>query len=73
MLCYADDSILTSLSVTGLQELIDTANSYITEHGLKFNPILKQFVQHLDAEILKTPLNGILITRFREKKQQSPI
>ena len=36
--CYADDLILTSLSVTGLQELIDTANSYITEHGLKFNP-----------------------------------
>ena len=26
--CYADDLILTSLSVTGLQELIDTANSY---------------------------------------------
>ena len=37
MFCYADDLILTSLSVTGLQELIDTANSYITEHGLKFN------------------------------------
>ena len=36
--CYADDLILTSLSVNGLQELIDTANSYITEHGLKFNP-----------------------------------
>ena len=29
---------MTSLSVTGLQELIDTANSYIAEHGLKFNP-----------------------------------
>ena len=36
--CYADDLILTILGVTGLQELIDTANSYITEHGLKFNP-----------------------------------
>ena len=36
--CYAGDSILTSLSVTGLQELIATVNSYITEHGLKFDP-----------------------------------
>ena len=63
MFCYADDLILTSLSVTGLQNLVDTANSYITEHGLKFNPT-KTIVQHLDAEILKTPLNGILITRF---------
>ena len=36
--CYADDLILTNLSVTGLQELIDTANSYNTEHGLKINP-----------------------------------
>ena len=35
--CYADDLILTSLSVTGLQELIDTASSYIIAHGLKFN------------------------------------
>ena len=36
--CYADDLILTSLGVAGLQELINTDNSYITEHGLKFNP-----------------------------------
>ena len=35
--CYADDLILTSLSVTGLQELIDTASSYIIAHGLTFN------------------------------------
>ena len=35
--CYADDLILTSLSVTGLQELIDTASSYIIAHGLNFN------------------------------------
>ena len=61
--CYADDLILTSLSVTGLQELIDTANSYITEHGLKFNPT-KTICTTLGCKILKTPLNGILITRF---------
>ena len=34
--CYADDLILTSLSVTGLQELIDTTSSYIIAHGLIF-------------------------------------
>ncbi len=36
--CYADDIMLTSLTSTGLQVLIDTANRYITEHGLRFNP-----------------------------------
>ena len=34
---FADDLILTSLSVTGLQELIDTASSYIIAQGLNFN------------------------------------
>ena len=36
--CYADDLILTSLSVTGLQTLINTASRYIVSHGLNFNP-----------------------------------
>ena len=36
--CYTGDLILTSLGVTGLQALIDTANYYNTEHGLKFMP-----------------------------------
>ena len=36
--CYADDVILCSVTVTGLQSLIDTANTYITNHGLRFNP-----------------------------------
>ena len=31
--CYADDLILTSLSVTGLQTLINTASRYIVSHG----------------------------------------
>lgn len=35
---YADDILLASLSAVGLQGLIDTANKYITEHGLSFNP-----------------------------------
>ena len=36
--CYADDLILTSLSVTGLQTVINTASRYIVSHGLNFNP-----------------------------------
>ena len=36
--CYADDLVLTSLSVTGLQDLINSAKSFIVSHGLNFNP-----------------------------------
>ena len=34
--CYAGDLILTSLSVTGLKELLDTTSSFIIAHGLNF-------------------------------------
>ena len=30
--------MLASLTVTGLQTMINVANRYITEHGLQFNP-----------------------------------
>ena len=36
--CYADDLILTSLTVTGLHSLIDISRDYITSHDLNFNP-----------------------------------
>ena len=36
--CYADDLLLCSLTVSGLQYLIDAADEYITQHGLRFNP-----------------------------------
>ena len=36
--CYADDVLLSSLTMSGLQRLIDFANSYIVQHGLSFNP-----------------------------------
>jgi exonuclease III len=35
--CYADDLLLVSTTVTGLQSLIDKANEYIVNHGLSFN------------------------------------
>ena len=34
----ADDLMLASLTVTGLQTMINVANRYITKHGLQFNP-----------------------------------
>ena len=36
--CYADDLLLSSLTVTGLQKLIDKARNYVSDHGLQFNP-----------------------------------
>lgn len=36
--CYADDVLLSSLTVSGLQSLIDAANMYVVQHGLSFNP-----------------------------------
>ena len=36
--CYADDILLASLTVSGLQRLIDKSNTYIINHGLLFNP-----------------------------------
>ena len=31
--CYADDLLLCSLTITGLQQLINEANDYITQRG----------------------------------------
>ena len=31
--------LLTSTTVSGLQSLMDTANEYITQHGLRFSPL----------------------------------
>ena len=42
--CYADDILITSTTVTGLQTLIDVANRYIGNHGLSFNPIKTQCI-----------------------------
>ena len=35
--CYADDLLLASTSISGLQSLIDSANSCMIEHVLSFN------------------------------------
>ena len=36
--CYADDLLVASLTASGLQDLINVANEYIANHGLRFNP-----------------------------------
>jgi hypothetical protein len=37
-ICYADDILLCSLSVSGLQKMINISTNYIESHGLRFNP-----------------------------------
>ena len=37
VICYADDILIGSLTVTGLQKLTDTAMSYTENYGLKFS------------------------------------
>ena len=37
-ICYADDLLLCSTTLSGLQHLMDVCNSYIKDHGLTFNP-----------------------------------
>ena len=38
VVCYPDDLLLVSTTVSGLQRLIHCADNYVTNHGLKFNP-----------------------------------
>ena len=64
VLCYADDLILASLSVTGLEELMDTASSYIIAHGLNYNAA-KTICTSLGAKHFETTpewyLNGSVL------------
>ena len=62
--CYADDLILPSLSVTGLQTLINTASRYIMSHGLNFNPtktICRTFGRCTFANSPHCKLNGSIL------------
>ena len=36
--CYADDVLICSTTVSGLQELINIATKYVSNYGLRFNP-----------------------------------
>ena len=63
--CYADDLIIASLSVTGLQEMMCAATSYIVDHGLNFNPAkttCKTFSTCNFKQIPKRYINDCLLT-----------
>jgi hypothetical protein len=36
--CYADDLLIASTTAVGLQRIINLCESYISKHGLRFNP-----------------------------------
>jgi len=59
--CYADDLILTSLTLSRLQHIIDVANKYITEHGSWFNPSKTECTIFVNCNLAPHPqwmLNG---------------
>lgn len=53
--CYADDILLASLSVTGLQKLIKRANDIITHQGLRFNPSKSVCAMYGKSPFMETP------------------
>ena len=53
--CYADDLLIASATVPGLQNLIDKANAYVMKHGLRFNPLKTNCVIAGKMPFLETP------------------
>ena len=69
--CYADDIILASLSTAGLQQLIDTASSFIKAGGLNFNPsktVCTIFGKHHLTTAPKWILNDTIFTEEKQVK-----
>lgn len=63
--CYADDIMLASLTVTGLQKMINLADRYITQCGLRFNPSKTDCVMFGQCSLEPRPewrLNGVKLT-----------
>ena len=53
--CYADDVLLASSTVTGLQHLINCAVSYVSKYGLRFNPLKTNCMIKGDCPFDKAP------------------
>ena len=51
--CYADDLLLCSLTISGLQKLIDRAHEQIIRCGLNFNPFKTQCIT-FDKSVFNT-------------------
>ena len=67
--CYADDILLMSMTATGLQRLIDTANDYICAHGLSFNAAKSSCTVFGNHSFVYEPrwcLNGLTIQNMDE-------
>ena len=62
--CYADDLLLTSTTITGLQTLIDLAVSHVTQRGLQFNPVktvCMSYSQHSFVDEPRWTINGTIL------------
>ncbi len=69
---YADDLLIVSTTVTGLQNLIDYTNYYITKHGLQFNTS-KITCEKSNLENPRWHLNGIELAVIGELSYIRPI
>ena len=76
VICYADDIILASLSIAGLQQLIDTASSFIKAGSLNFNPsetVCTTFGKHHLTTAPKSILNDTIFTEEKQVKYMESI
>ena len=71
--CYADDILLASLTVTVLQNMINLADQYISDHGLRFNPLKTECVSVGQNHFVSNPvwsLNGVASANSASYKYQ---
>ena len=69
--CYADDILLASITSTGLQSLIESANHFILENGLTFNPSKTEcctFGKNFLSPNPKWYLDGVKLTQVDSLK-----
>ena len=58
--CYADDILLVSTTVSGLQSLIDVAVQHVSECGLRFNPQKTKCSIYMEKILFPSRLNYTL-------------
>ena len=68
---YADDLLLTSTTVSGLQRLINNANEYITENGLSFNATKTECVTFGKCHLEPSPSWSLNGTKLSEETKLS--
>ena len=71
MFAYADDLLLTSTTVSGLQRLINNANEYITENGLSFNATKTECVTFGKCHLEPSPSWSLNGTKLSEETKLS--